>query len=615
MILVVVTEHTIHDGDHYGGLFIAYMLGPGGLKLLIDHDSGFRAGVAPCIRDFEDRRPAILGVGEAFCVPLCLEPVDELCRSATGENQTVGNIGHTQRLFGHGEMKQRLVVGEEKPGRFLEMLLDDRLYQEGGMQSVCCRLSPEWLFVLLSHQHPFLQRLFAWYIVYQQTILVKHMKDLQDLYRSPGGRVFGIVWVGQLASNLGSAMTSFGLAIWVYQQTGSATQLALIVLASRLPMLFVSPFVGALVDRWDRRWAMILSDTGAALGTLVTMVLLLTGNLEIWHLYVTLAFSGIFQAFQFPAYSAATTLLVPKEHYARASGLVQLAGSIGRVAAPTIAAVVVVGSGLTLLFVADFVTFVIAVGTLLFVRFPRAEPTERRGTGVRGLLLEAKEGLDFVLQRRALLILMLSFVVVNFAFAFQGVLLIPLLLNLASEQVAGVVVSIGAVAVVVGSVGLSVWGGPKNRIAGVYVPIMAMGVGLVLMGIQPMVGLVIAGIMLMFGTHPIAGGSSQAIWQSKVPPNLQGRVFAIRQVSAIASAPIAFLSAGFLADRFFEPLMADTDGLLGDLFGSGAGRGIGLMFVLAGLFAIATAVIALRHPRIKNLETEVPDLELETVAA
>ena len=124
------------------------------------------------------------------------------------------------------------------------------------------------------------------------------MNGIRDLYRAPGGRVFGVVWLGQLGSNLGSTTTSFGLAIWVYQQTGSAMQLALIVLASRLPMLFVSPFVGALVDRWDRRWAMILSDGGAALGTFVTMVLLITGNLEIWHLYLTLSLSGLFQAFR-----------------------------------------------------------------------------------------------------------------------------------------------------------------------------------------------------------------------------------------------------------------------------------------------------------------------------
>ena len=139
---------------------------------------------------------------------------------------------------------------------------------------------------------------------------------------------------------------------------------------------------------------------------------------------------------------------------------------------------------------------------------------------------------------------------------------------------------------------------------------MAMGAGLILMGIQPVVGLVVAGIVLMYGTHPVAGGSSQSIWQSKVPPNLQGRVFAIRQISAIAASPIAFLSAGLLADRFFEPLMADPGGLLAAL-GAGPGRGIGLMFVLSGLFAIGTAAVAIRHPRIRNLESEVLDIELD----
>ena len=152
---------------------------------------------------------------------------------------------------------------------------------------------------------------------------------MRELFRIPGFRTFGIVWLGQLVSNLGSAMTGFGLGIWVYQKTGSALQLALIVAAARVPMLLITPFAGALIDRWDRRWAMILSDAGAALGTAIAMLLILTDNLETWHLYLTLSLSGLFRAFQFPAYSAATTLLIPKEHYARGSGMVQLAGSIG----------------------------------------------------------------------------------------------------------------------------------------------------------------------------------------------------------------------------------------------------------------------------------------------
>ena len=231
------------------------------------------------------------------------------------------------------------------------------------------------------------------------------------------------------------------------------------------------------------------------------------------------------------------------------------------------------------------------------------------------MLREAREGLDFVLERRALFILMLSFVVVNFAFAFQGVLLIPLLLETTSERVAGIVVSIGAAGVVAGSLLLGIWGGPRSRIAGVYAPILAMGVGLVLIGLRPDITLIVAGILLMNTTHPIAGGSSQAIWQSKVPPNLQGRVFAVRQVSAIVASPVAYLLAGPLADRVFEPALADGSGVLAGLVGSGPGRGIGLMFVLAGVFVVVVVARAWTHPRIRGLEVEVPDLALEPAPA
>jgi MFS family permease len=435
---------------------------------------------------------------------------------------------------------------------------------------------------------------------------------MRSFLATRGGRIFGIVWLGQLASNLGSSMTRFGLAIWVYRETGSATQLALIVLASQVPMLLASPFAGALVDRWDRRRAMIVADTGAAAATFAVMMLLLSGRLEVWHLYLALSFGGAFQAFQFPAYSAATTMLVPKEQYARASGLVQLAGSLGRIAAPVVAAAVVVASGLTLLFVVDFVSYLLAVGTLFLVRFPEPDRSAEnpRGSGLRALLAEARAGLDFVVARPALLILLLSFLVVNFAFAFQGVLLIPMLLNIASEQIAGAVVSIGALGIVAGSLLLSLWGGPRNRIAGVYAPIAAMGVGLVIMGITSEVVLVIAGILLINVTHPVAGGSSQAIWQSKVPPSLQGRVFAVRQVTAIAASPIAFVLAGTLADRVFEPLLAEDGSLLAAMLGSGPGRGIGLLFILTGFLAVGISLAAWRHPRIRALDAEVPDFDI-----
>lgn len=439
---------------------------------------------------------------------------------------------------------------------------------------------------------------------------------MRDFLATRGGRVFTLVWLGQLVSNAGSSITGFGLGLWVFAQTGSATQLALIVLAARLPMLVVSPFAGALVDRWNRRTAMIVADAGAAVGTLVTAVLLMTGVFEIWHLYLTLSFSGLFRAFQFPAYSAATTLLVPKAHYSRAAGMVQLAGSLGLVAAPTLAALLVVASGLNTIFVIDFVTFLFAVGTLASVRFPEPIRSKAEAGGVRPLLAEAREGFSFVASRRGLLVLLATFAVVNFAFSFQAVLLIPLLLSVATETAAGTVVSLSAIGLVAGSLLMAVWGGPTDRLRGLFLALAGMGAGFAVAGISPGLGWIFVGIMVIHVAHPVAGSMSQAIWQSKVPPEIQGRVFAVRQVLSIAAAPVAYLLAGQLADRVFEPFMAGDSGLAGltaQILGSGAGRGIGLMFVLLGTLVIGGVVVAWNAASIRTLDAAVPDITPDAV--
>ncbi|MDJ0961388.1 MAG: MFS transporter [Acidimicrobiia bacterium] len=437
---------------------------------------------------------------------------------------------------------------------------------------------------------------------------------MRDFLRTKGGRTFTTVWAGQVVSNVGSAITSFGLALWVFTETGSATQLATIVLAARLPMLVVSPFAGALVDRWNRRLAMVLADTGAALGTLATAMLLLTGSLEIWHLYITLSFSGVFQAFQFPAYSAATTLLVPKEHYSRAAGMVQLAGSVGNVVAPTLAALLIVTTGLTAVFVIDFATFLFAIATLAMVRFPEPERTEAPGRGVGALLAEARDGLRFVTVRRGLLVLLLMFSVVNFAFSFNSILLVPLLLSVVSETTAGTIVSISAFGLVGGSLLMASWAGPTDRLRGLFVAIGVMGFGFGIAGLAPSVAPILIGITIIHVAHPVAGSLSQAIWQSKVPPEIQGRVFAVRQVMAIGSAPVAFLLAGRLADGVFEPFMAGESAFakfLGGILGTGAGRGIGLLYVMMGAVVIVTVASAWRQRAIRRFDETVPDVVLE----
>jgi MFS family permease len=408
-------------------------------------------------------------------------------------------------------------------------------------------------------------------------------------------------------------MTRFGLAIWIYTETGSTIQLSLLVLAATLPGLLMSPFAGSLIDRWDRRVAMMVSDAGASVGTLAIGVLLIAGGLEVWHLYVALAFSSVFGSFQFPAYSSATTLLVPKEQYGRAAGMVQLAGSIGNVAAPAIAGIIVVTSGLTALFVIDFVTFAVAVGTLGFVRFPNPEKSSNLPVTVVGLLTEAKEGLVFVTKRRALLVLLLTFAAVNFAFSFQAVLLVPLLLSLAPESTTGAVISISALGLVGGSLLMSTWGGSSRRIRDLFVALGVMGVGLFITGLRPSVLLILVAITVTHFALPIAAGSSQALWQAKVPPSLQGRVFAVRQMFSFGAMPVSFLLAGFLAESILEPLFADDGtlaGSLGQLFGTGDGRGIAFLLSVMGLFVAGIALVSWRSAAITNFDRDVPDADL-----
>ncbi len=434
-----------------------------------------------------------------------------------------------------------------------------------------------------------------------------------------GMRTFYVVWSGQLVSLVGTNLTGFALAIFVFQETGSATQLAGILLASQLPQLLFTPIAGALVDRWDRRLAMILADAGAGLGTLAMALLLAVDSLQIWHLYIILSVSGIFQSFQWPAYGAATTLLVPKEDYTRAAGLVQLAEALGQVFAPAIAGLLLVVGGLTLVITIDVISFLFAITTLLIVRFPAPEQSAEGKQAEGSLLSEAKFGFTYIRRRPGLFMLLWYFAALNLVFGFMGVVIFPLILGFADAQAMGNVFSIGAIGMVIGSIVMSAWKGPQHLVRGLIVAVIALGTGLVLIGLRPNIIWVTIAAFLGFLSIPFGNGFSQAIWQRKVDPDVQGRVFAVRRTIAQGTGPLALIAAGPLVDRVFEPALApggSLAGTVGDLIGTGAGRGAAFFMILMGLASIAISIAAYSYPRLRNLESELPDaIDPEEVAA
>ena len=405
--------------------------------------------------------------------------------------------------------------------------------------------------------------------------------------------------------------------MWVYQRTGSVTQFALISLFTSLPGIVFSPIAGALVDRWDRRQAMIISDLGAGLCTLSVALLLLANRLEVWHIYVAMGLSSTFSAFQWPAYSAATTLLVPQKHLGRANGMVQLGQAAAQIASPWLAGALMGAIQVQGIILIDFLTFAFAVLTLLFVRVPKPEITAEGQAGRGSLLHEAAYGWKYILARPGLLGLLLLFATTNFTSGIVQVLFTPLVLSFTTPALLGTILSIGGLGFLVGSLTMSAWGGPKVRVNGIYYFLLLQGCVLFAAGFPPRVTILAAAAFLYFFGHPIINGCSQAIWQSKTAPDVQGRVFAARRMIAWSSLPLAYLAAGPLADRVFEPLLVDGGALansVGKIIGVGQGRGIGLLYIILGTISLLATVAALLYPRMRNVEAELPDFVADVVA-
>jgi len=381
--------------------------------------------------------------------------------------------------------------------------------------------------------------------------------------------------------------------------------------------VILSPLAGALVDRWNRKLTMMLSDLAAGVATIVLLLLYLPGALQVWHWYVAGAFQGAFDAFQWPAYSAAISTMIPKSQYGRASGMLSVAQSVSGVFSPIFAAALLgifgVGAGLPVIMGIDIVTFVIAVSILLAVHIPNPAASET-GKKARGSLLsESVYGFRYIAARRSLLGLQLVFFLVNFLFPLGFTVLAPMILSRTGNAyvILGIMNSTAAVKRVAGGLALSLWGGPKRRVHGVLGGMALAGVlGSLLMGLGREVAVWSIAAFCSSFILPIINGSNQAIWQAKVAPDVQGKVFAARRLIAQVTAPAAIVIAGPLADRVFEPAMATGGSLAGALgwaVGTGPGAGMALMLVVFGALGAVVGIGGYSVRAVRDAETILPD--------
>jgi MFS transporter, DHA3 family, macrolide efflux protein len=430
--------------------------------------------------------------------------------------------------------------------------------------------------------------------------------------KSEGMLTFSIIWLGQLVSMLGSSLSNFAMDIWVYQRNGSVTELSFMILFTTLPLVLISPIAGVLVDRWDRRWVMIISDAGAGLSTLFMALLLMSGQIQTWHICLATAASSTFSAFQSPAYSAATTVLVPKKNLGRAVGMVEFAQGIGQLFAPVLGGVLLDIIQISGIFILDLGSFIFSTVVLLLVRFPRHQSIEKQPTNKTPILKEVFSGFSYLTAHGGLVALLLFLSGSVFLVGIVQVLAYPLVLSFASSTQLGIALGVGGVSMIIGSILMGIWGNGRQDYVKVLLGSMILnGFALMVAGSAPDIMIFGVGAVLYFLGVPFINGAIQVILQKKVPLNMQGKVFSLTGAVSGACLPLAFVIAGPLADQIFEPLMKTNGALaetIGQMIGTGTGRGIGLIFIVLGGLNILGAVIASQYEPLRLLESELPDV-------
>ncbi|WP_414620435.1 MFS transporter [Calothrix sp. CCY 0018] len=425
-------------------------------------------------------------------------------------------------------------------------------------------------------------------------------------------RSFLIIWVGQVASILGSEMTSFAVTLWAWQATGQATPISLILLFYQIPRVIASIFAGVLVDRCNRKQLMMLGDTVAGISTIVILCLFLLNQLEIWHLYITAAINGLFGYFQGLAYSASMSMIVPKQHYTRASAMSDHLTQFGStILAPALAGTFYYRIGLGGIFAIDLITFVVAITTVWAVDIPQPERS-KTNQATETLWQELTFGFRYIIKRSGLLFILLFLLVL---YLFDTVLYgihSPLILARSNNDAAMYATIQAAIGIggIVGALLLSIWGGFKRRIHGFLLgTIFSYGSMMVFgLGNSPSIWIIAGFFTAFFWTF--ISSSNQAIWLSKVDPQVQGRVFAARYLISQIASPIGLAVSGPLADYVFSPAMKPGGSLasvLGNWFSTGSGAGMAVQYTLFAFFGVVIGLAGYGFRKLRDVEIIVPD--------
>lgn len=417
------------------------------------------------------------------------------------------------------------------------------------------------------------------------------------------------LWLGELISNIGSGMTAFALSVYVYEKTGSVSYISIITLLSFMPSIILSPIGGLLADRYDRRLLMIIGDLFSGLGLIYILWNIQAGEKSIVPIFVGITFSSIFTSLLEPSYRATLTDILEEENYAKASGLIQAAGSAKYLISPVIAGVILSVADIRIILLLDILTFITTCLMIFLVRKSMNSETQNyKKDSFKGLL----EGLFIIKENRGVYSLVIIMFFVCFFMGFIQILIRPMILALSSVKTAGMMESLCAAGLLIGSLWIGIAGIKKNYSKILAVACFFCGIFMSMTGVNENLAIIGISTFLFFSTLPFMNSCADVLVRVSVPNELQGRVWGIISLITQMGTVAAYIISGIMADYIFEP-MFNKNGILvkniGMIIGTGKGRGIGFMLILSGIGMLIMAIVIWKNGEIREVSEKCVDLK------
>lgn len=398
---------------------------------------------------------------------------------------------------------------------------------------------------------------------------------------------FLLLWSGEIISAIGGGLTSFGLSVYVFKQTGSAGSMALVALLAFLPTLILSAPAGVLADRYDRRLLMMLGDGLSALGLIYILICMMNGGAQLYQICIGVFVSSVFSSLLEPAYRATVTDLLTKDEYSRASGMVSIAGSARYLVSPIIAGLLLTVSDVKLLIIIDIATFIFTVICTYIVRksITTVVPARRES-----FTDSFKEGWRAITKKRGILILIIISSIMTCFMGTVQILSEPLILDFAESDVLGIAESVCATGMLASGIFIGIFGIKKNFTGVLSISLALSGLAMVGFGMKEDITLICLFGFLFFFMLPFANNCLDYLTRTNIDPAKQGRAWGLISFLSQIGYVVAYGGAGVLADK------------IADANRTGVGRGAAIVIMISGALLTVTAIILYLFRDVKALE-------------